>query len=326
MSAAHPPDHSPIQVAAAVMLSRDRESFLLACRPPGKIYAGYWEFPGGKVEAGETARAALTREIREELGVVVTQATPWLCRDFVYPHAHVRLHFWRVTGWEGEIGVTAPLEHSAVVWQALRGPQQVAPMLPANAPILKALSLPWRMGITQAEQNGVHAELNRLREAIHAGLRLIQLRDRHLSGDLRRQFAEAVMTLARPHDALVLVSEDGAGAGAQLARHIGAHGLHLTSRTLGMCATRPDFSWVGASCHDKEELEIAARLELDYVLLGPVLPTPSHPQARPLGWEAFAQRLENYSLPVFALGGQGEDTLEAAQSCGAHGIASLRNW
>jgi 8-oxo-dGTP diphosphatase len=315
-----------VQVVAAVLLRRDGSEFLLACRPEGKVYAGYWEFPGGKMEPGETARETLTRELREELGITVTQAAPWLCRDFVYPHAHVHLQFWRVTDWEGEIGVTAPLEHSAVTWQPLCGPHSITPMLPANAPILKALSLPCRMGITQAEENGIEAELQRLRRAIHAGLRLAQIRDRGLSPPLRQSFAEAVMNLVRPHNVLALVSEDGAGTGRQLARHIGAHGLHLTSRALAQCATRPDFQWVGASCHNSQELRQAERLELDYALLGPALPTASHPETPGMGWEKFAQCLEDCRLPVFALGGQSLRTLHTAQTHGAHGIAALRDW
>lgn len=310
-----------VEVAAAVMLSKDGREFMLACRPEGKVYAGYWEFPGGKVEPGETVRQALVRELQEELGINVTQASPWLNRRFVYPHAHVHIHFWRVTDWEGEVGITAPLEHSAVAWQPLGGPNKVEPMLPANAPILKALALPCQMAITQAETAGVEKELERLELALDRGLGLIQIRDRGLPPAQRLWFAESVMSLARPRKALVLVSEDEA-----LARRIGAHGLHLTSTGLAQASARPDFEWVGASCHRPEELQRAELLELDYALLGPVLPTPSHPEALGLGWEGFARQVEACTLPVFALGGQNPELLQEAQSHGAHGIAMLRGW
>lgn len=315
-----------VQVAAAVMLSRDGREFMLACRPEGKVYAGYWEFPGGKVEPGETVRQALVRELQEELGITVTRASPWLHRHFVYPHAHVHIHFWRVTDWEGEVGITAPLEHSAVAWQPLGGPNQVEPMLPANAPILKALSLPCRMGITRAENIGIEAELERLQRALAGGLRLVQLRDRQLEPARRRELATAVMALAASQGALVLVSEDGSGSGITLARQVGAQGVHLTSRALATCTDRPDLPWVGASCHHREDLLLSERLGLDYALLGPVLPTASHPESKGMGWEQFARLLETSTLPVFALGGQSQATLELAQAQGAHGIACLRDW
>jgi 8-oxo-dGTP diphosphatase len=311
-----------VEVAAAVLLRG--EEFLLACRPQGKAYAGYWEFPGGKVEAGESIHDALVRELWEEMGIAVTHATPWLTRRFVYPHARVCIHFWRVTDWKGEIGVVAPLEHSAVSWQALRGPLSVAPMLPANTPILKALSLPTVMAITHAEAQGTAAELHRLRHGLPGGNVCIQLRDRALAADVRRQWAHEVAALAATQAAPLLVSEDGSGNGVALAGEIDAAGVHLTADALAHCAVRPDFRWAGASCHTAEELERAETLGLDYALLGPVLPTPSHPEAAGIGWEGFARLVENRSLPVFALGGQTRDTLATAQRHGAHGIAMLR--
>src|SRR5918994_6473274 len=97
-----PPEEEVIIEVAAAVLQRPDGSFLLAQRPPGKVYAGYWEFPGGKVEPGEPAAAALARELHEELGIDVECAYPWLTRVFTYPHATVRLNFFRVTRWRGE--------------------------------------------------------------------------------------------------------------------------------------------------------------------------------------------------------------------------------
>jgi 8-oxo-dGTP diphosphatase len=312
-----------VKVAAAVLMSEDRRRFMLACRPEGKVYAGYWEFPGGKIEAGESVRQALTRELREELGIEVIEASPWLCRDFEYPHAHVRIHFWRVTAWKGEIGVSAPIEHSAICWLNTTSPCTLAPLLPANLPILKALILPDRMAITYAEQNGAQAELERLGKALQQGLRLIQVRDRALSKAQRQGFARTLLEKAAAHRGMVILSEDGDGASSELARLIGAHGIHLTRHALANSKERPDFPWVGASCHNETELAQAWALELDYALLGPVLPTPSHPEHPGLGWEAFARLLEHTRLPVFALGGQSANTLKTAQNLGAHGIAGI---
>ena len=310
-----------VEVAAAVMLRADGREFLLAQRPEGKVYAGYWEFPGGKVEPGETVRQALVRELHEELGITVTACAPWLTRVFTYPHATVRLNFWRVTAWEGEIGITAPLEHSAVDWQKCGEPATVAPILPANDPILDALALPTRMAITMGEQEGVERQLERLEEALAGGLRLIQVRDKGWPPAQRLWFAEAVVRLAHSHGALVVINDD-----EDIARRVGADGVHLSAARLAACTVRPDFRRVGASCHTAEELARAGELGLDYALLGPVLATPTHPEASGFGWNEFARLIAGSPLPVLALGGMKNELLATAQAHGAHGIALMRGW
>lgn len=321
------------QVSAGIILrsgENDRDGnksseYLLAQRPPGKVYAGYWEFPGGKVEPGETYHDALTRELREELGISVTHAWPWLMREFVYPHARVRLKFFRVTAWRGDI---TPLEHSGITWTHIGDSPAVSPVLPANGPILRALGLPPVYALTNAKENGIDAELARLEAALHKGLRLIQIRDKGLPAALRRRFAHAVMETTRNYaDAIVLVNDD-----EKLARQIGAQGLHLSAARLMACDTdslkplRADFAWLAASCHTDEELARAAALDLDFALLSPVLPTPSHPDATPMGWAKFARCVEYAPLPVFALGGMAPARLDEACAHGAHGIAMLRGW
>ena len=310
-----------VEVAAAVMLRAKGSEFLLAQRPPGKVYEDYWEFPGGKVEPGETIRDALVRELHEELGISVTACSPWLTRVFTYPHATVRLHFWRVTAWEGEIGITAPLEHSAVDWQKCGKAASVGPILPANDPILKALALPTIMAITMGESEGAERQLERLEGALGKGLRLIQIRDKGWPGARRLGFAEAATRLARPCGALVLVNDD-----EEIARRAGADGVHLSAARLQACTQRPAFPWVGASCHSALELQRAAALGFDYALLGPVLPTPTHPEAAGIGWDGFSSAICGSPLPVFALGGMKNEMLAGAQAHGAHGIALMRGW
>jgi 8-oxo-dGTP diphosphatase len=302
-----------VDVVAAV-IERPDGSFLLAQRPEGKVYAGYWEFPGGKVEAGETFSGALTRELGEELGIQVQRAFPWITRVYTYPHATVKLHFLRVTQWQGE---PHPQEGQTLSWQVSSGPS-VAPMLPANAPVLKALRLPTRMGITHAWEIGVDAALAALRSALEKGLRLVQVRERNLPAPARRAFAAQVMEALRSVGGIALVNGDDA-----LANKLGA-GLHLTSPELMALSARPDVEWCGASCHNAQELAKARDLDLDYALLGPVHSTPSHPGAHALGWRAFSDLARDYALPVFALGGMRVADYEEARSHGAHGIAMVR--
>ncbi|MBI2306072.1 MAG: Nudix family hydrolase [Rhodocyclales bacterium] len=304
-------------VSAAVLL-RGEHDFLLARRPAGKVYAGWWEFPGGKVEAGESFHDALVRELHEELGITITAATPWLTREFVYPHATVRIRFFRVTAWDGEIH---PHEHDAIAWLRNDAPPTVEPILPANGPILKGLALPTVCALTNAEENGVDTELARLAAALKHGLRFVQVRDKTLPAAARERLARGTVALAKPHGALVVVNDD-----ADLARRVGADGIHLSSTSLQNYTARPDFAWVGASCHTAGELDQAAALELDYALLGPLLPTPTHPQATGIGWDRFAQMVKRCPLPVLALGGMRPAMMGEAWAHGAHGLALMRGW
>ena len=121
----------PVDVAVGVLID-PAGNFLLTSRPEGKVYAGYWEFPGGKLEAGETVEQALRRELHEELGITIVAAEPWQVEIVDYEHARVRLHFCKVFDWTGEFEMR---EGQAMAWQAL--PVDVAPVLPGTLPVLR---------------------------------------------------------------------------------------------------------------------------------------------------------------------------------------------
>ncbi|HKW83734.1 MAG TPA: NUDIX domain-containing protein [Burkholderiaceae bacterium] len=123
-------ERAPVDVAVGVLIDRDGR-FLLTSRPQGKVYAGYWEFPGGKLEAGETVEAALKRELHEEIGIEIGGVQPWRVEIVDYEHARVRLHFCKVYDWRGEFEMR---ERQAMAWQDL--PVQVAPVLPGTMPVL----------------------------------------------------------------------------------------------------------------------------------------------------------------------------------------------
>ena len=303
-----------VQVAAAV-ITRDDGRFLLAQRPAGKVYAGYWEFPGGKIESGETPLGALHRELHEELGIDVEHAYPWITRDYDYPHAAVRLRFFRVTGWHGE---PHGKEAQSFAWQSARE-VSVSPLLPANGPVLRALELPTVYGITNVAAIGAAEFAGRLEAALKNGLRLIQIREKALGRSELRELSVRAIAAARRHGARVLINADAA-----LAIELGADGVHLTSAPLGELVTRPPLKLVGASCHDAPELERAMMLGADFVALGPVLPTASHPGQPGMGWGRFAGLIADYPLPVYALGGMRPEHMARAWQAGAHGVAMMR--
>ena len=314
-----------IDVAVAILQRKNEAGqyeFLLASRPEGKGWAGWWEFPGGKIEANERPEHALSRELKEELGIKPTTMQQWITRRFDYPATHdsaakmVNLHFYFVDAWEGEL---RPHEGQQLSWQS---PQNitVSPILPANAPIMKALALPPVYVITNLAEMGEQAFFAGLESQLDRGLRLIQVREKQLTKDQMMTFAKQVIMLARAYDAKVLISEDIA-----LARQLGADGVHLPSQSLLMLKTKPEGMIVAASTHNAIELAHAQALDLNFVVLSPVKSTLSHPEANPLGWQRFAKLAENITLPIYALGGMALGDLPLALSNGARGVAFQRS-
>lgn len=303
-----------VEVVAAVIYNNTGQ-FLLAQRPVGKAYAGYWEFPGGKVEAGESADTAIRRELHEELGINVIRALPWIMRDFDYEHAAVRLRFFRIYEWSGTLHGR---EGQAFAWQSMHA-LTASPILPANGPILRALELPDCYGITHAGEIGMERFLRLLERALERGLKLIQIREKNMPRETLREFSSRVIRIAHARHARVLINTD-----FDLAREVGADGVHLTAAQLATLTTRPNCDWVGVSCHNQRELERAIALDADFVVAGPVLPTPTHPGAVTLGWDGLKALAADCVLPVFALGGMTAGDLDKAQSAGAHGVAMLR--
>jgi 8-oxo-dGTP diphosphatase len=321
MTAAAPP--AVVDVAVGVVL-RDDGAVLIGQRLAGKPYAGWWEFPGGKLEAGESVEQALARELHEELGLEAVTSTPWVVRGHVYPHATVRLFFRRVRRWRGE---PQSREGQALVWSRPDA-VDVAPLLPAAIAPIGWLRLPPLYRISCAGEIGVEAFERALCRALDAlentgpgrAPLLLQLREPLLPAtEFERLFGRLrVLRETRPLRLLVSSRHPRSYADA-------ADGVHLTSNDLLAARERPRGRWIGASCHDEAELRAAGALGCDFAVLGPVLPTPSHPGAPSLGFEGFAARTALAPIPVYALGGLSAGALEDAVAAGAHGVALMRS-
>jgi 8-oxo-dGTP diphosphatase len=294
---------------------REDGMVLLGNRPAGKPWAGWWEFPGGKIEDGETPFEALQRELDEELGVQATEAYPWLTRTFDYPEKTVKLNFFIVKSWQGE-----PLgrEGQQISWQNPSA-LTVEPMLPANTPILSALSLPSVYAISNLQEMGEVPFFQALELQLQHGLKLIQVREKQLGSEELIAFAKKVIALAHTYGARVLMN-----AALEDVLRAGADGIHLSSQALMALQEKPEGILVAASCHNAQEMANAAKLNVDFVMLSPVLPTLSHPEVQGMGWETFANIKQDYPLPVYALGGMQASDLKNAWQAGAHGIAMQR--
>jgi 8-oxo-dGTP diphosphatase len=171
--------------------------------------------------------------------------------------------------------------------------------------------------------DGLDAWLAELRQELMHGLRLVQFREAAWSGDeasLREAF-EATLALCRQHDARCLVHSRHPHA--WWSRADGVQLRAEDARKILQQDTRPP-GWLGVSAHQEEDVACARQLQADFVVLGHALPTPSHPQEPPLGWERFQSLALRAGRPVFAIGGQSADTLETARMHGAHGVAAQR--
>ena len=309
-----------IEVAAGILADAEGRVLLMQ-RLPGKHLAGLWEFPGGKIEPGETIAQALVRELDEELGVAVLAAEPLLCLPWHYPEKSVRLHAWRVTAWRGE---PRAREGHPLRWLAVRD-MDAADMPAADAPILTALRLPpcyvisGDAGPASFFSRG-HGCLSAISSIDADPDVLRQLRMPGAPRDEVRRVAERALAVDPRLREVLLLNHD-----IELARELGV-GVHLQAAQLRELRARPwrRGAWVGASCHDAEELELAARLGADFATLSPVRATASHPHAAPLGWERFARLVADARLPVYALGGVGPDDLQRARAAGAQGVAGIR--
>ncbi|MBV0932705.1 Nudix family hydrolase [Marinobacterium weihaiense] len=306
-----------IHVAAAVIRDR-RGHILIARRPDDKHQGGLWEFPGGKVEPGEPVADALARELQEELGIRVTSARPLILIPHHYPDKSVLLDVWDVDDFEGE---AHGAEGQPVCWVAPNKLDAYA-FPAANAPIVAAAQLPERLLVTGSAV-GAAEYSERVQSALARGIRHIMLRAKALDDDAFTELYHALLPLCQKQGAIL-----GVNASVALANSLGAEHLHLTSERLQSLSERAAFNgrWLSASCHDPEQIRMAEEKGVDFITLSPVQPTASHPGQPVLGWAQFAEWVAQCTLPVYALGGLGEDDLATARQHGAQGVAAISAW
>lgn len=311
-----------VHVAVAVVEKNTGENMLgeilIAKRPDHLHMGGFWEFPGGKVEPGETVLQALQREIREEVSLDIYGAQPLLQIPFQYPDKKVLLDVWRVTDFSG---AAQGCEGQKVLWvpqQQLNNYQ----FPPANRAILTALQLPERLLVTGKFSDTEECVQRTVNAVQQHGIRAVLLRAHQLAPVEYMQLAGELVQVCQLLKVQLLLNTGVTGFIEQ------ADGLHLTSQRLMACAERPvgEHKLFGASCHNEAEVRHAVRIGVDYLTLSPVLPTPSHPGAPSLGWEGLQALLQYSPVPVYALGGLEDGHLSQAKALGMLGIAGISAW
>jgi len=304
-----------VEVVAGVI--RDaRGRVLLARRTEGRDLAGLWEFPGGKHEPGESAEAALARELHEELGIDVDIGAALINVPQRYPDKRLRLDVRSIAAWRGH---ARGLEGQALVWVP---PQKLASyaMPPADRPVVAALLQPAHYLVTLPPDGDDACWLAQLEQALANGVRRVQLRAPGLDAGRWHGLVARAAQLCRQVGAEALVNGDVA-----LASEFGL-GLHLPARLLHELPERPipPGQALAASCHSVDDLLAAQALGCDFAVLGTLKPTPSHPGIDGIGWDGFAAMRERVSLPIYAIGGLGPADVDEARAHGAQGIAAIR--
>jgi len=306
-----------LHVVAGVIYN-PQGKILLARRPFHAHQGGLWEFPGGKCEVGESASLALARELHEELGLFVQQARPLIRIPHVYPDKKIFLDVWHVEKWYGQVWGR---ENQTLQWcsaNSLKNNKFPA----ANYPIITAIQLPSLYLITPEPASSIDkAFFYRLEKSLDRGISLVQLRAKNLAERDYCYCAEKALTLCNRYAAQLLINTT-----PEIVLSLGADGVHLNSERLLAYTERPlpaQF-WVAASCHQNKEVQQANLIGTDFMVLGSVHTTASHPQISPLGWLKFRDLAEPARCPVFALGGMKVSDVPKAWTYGAQGIAAIR--
>ncbi|MDA3808364.1 MAG: Nudix family hydrolase [Thiomicrorhabdus sp.] len=288
----------------------------LSLRQSSQSFAGLWEFPGGKVEAGESIENALKREFLEELAVETSDWKPLITIPWRYPTVAVRLNVYITETFEGEPHGN---EGQKVAWTSIT---ELANMSfpEANKGIIMALLLADKLMISGGFENQEDA-LQRLQIALDNGIRLCQLRAKNLTEDEFVSLAAKAIKLGHDYQAKILLN----GRPELLELLPDADGVQLASNVIFDYQTRPiaKNKLLGISTHTSEEVEQALKLESDFILLSPVKETSSHPGVPGIGWQKFADAVKAVPIPVFALGGMKPEDLEQAKKSGAQGVAAI---
>lgn len=322
-------DMKTLQVAVGVVKNAEGQ-ILISLRDPSLHQGGLWEFPGGKIEPGESAIEALHRELKEELDITALTGTPLITITHQYPDRAVKLHVFLIENFEG---FPKHSHKQPIRWVGLT--ELTHYRFPtANYTIITAIRLPPCYAILDGSD--AKQLMDNLAKILANGIKLIQARWKLLPKDIIENLLSAAYPLCRQQGAILLVNSalvladssdshahdnNGASFGDMV------DGIHLTSRHLMSLKQRPkNYRWVAASCHDFQEMLHAQKIGVDFIVLGPVLPTKTHPGATTLGWEQFSGFVEQLNIPVYALGGMSKACLNTARLAGAQGIAGIRTF
>lgn len=305
-----------VHVAVAVIKNQHGQLFI-AKRPEKSHQGGLWEFPGGKIENGESVQEALARELFEEVGITVLDASPLIRIHHDYDDKSVLLDVWCINDFSGE---AHGKEGQETCWINLEHLSEYT-FPEANTSIIKALNLPDKCMIT-GEFNSEENLVKKIQVGIEKGM-MIQFRAPVLDSNIYFNYAEKIYDICKRHNVKLLLNTSFENYIEQQAFKF-SHGLHLNSQEIHKYPTGQNFDFLtSTSVHNNDELLLAEKNDIDFVLLSPVKKTLSHPGSKPLGWTNFREITEITNLPVYALGGMTVNDIKTAKTNGGQGIAAI---
>ena len=303
-----------LHVAVGVIRNK-KHQFLVSKRHENLHQGGLWEFPGGKVEANETAFEALHRELHEELNIDVRQAEPLIKISHQYTDENVLLDVWMVNEYEG---LAASQQQQPLQWLSLSELSSFS-FPAANQAILKCLSLPPYYAITGNFENK-NDYFKKIQRCLNTGVKLIQLRYKGDDSRLLVELAEYSKKLCDEVDAKLLVNSN-----IGFLELCDVDGIHLNSKLLHQYSSRPisKDKILAASVHTKHDLLQAIKIDTDFVVVSPIFNTCSHPDAMTLGYDGLSELICDSTIPAYALGGMKKEMLLDAKNSGAYGVAAI---
>ncbi len=307
-----------VHVAVAV-IKNQHEQFLIAKRSENTHQGGLWEFPGGKVEDDESVLEALKRELFEELGITLIQATPLIQIPHDYGDKSVLLDVWCVDKFTGS---AFGKEGQETCW-VNASDFSTYDFPAANVPIITAIQLPDKYMIT-GDFKTEKELLLKIQSGLDKNIKLIQFRAYDLPEDVYFNYAKNLYSLCEKENAQLMLNTSIKNYKKYNAYNF-SHGLHLNSKEVKSFSSGElgDDVLVSTSTHNHEELLQTEKMNIDFILLSPVNKTNSHLNSIPLGWEKFKRLTEKATIPVYALGGMTKNDIKAAKNNGAQGIAAI---
>ena len=306
-----------VQVAVAVIINQHKE-VLISLRPNAAHQGGLWEFPGGKLEIGESVEDALKRELLEELDICLLESQSFKTITYQYADKMVLLNIHIVSSFSGE---PKGVEGQSIKWKSIA---QLNPVdFPAaNRSVIHSLQLPGKYLITGAfdDQDDF---LLRLENSLRSGVKLVQMRCKNISQSSFLELSDQARILCEKYNATLLLNSS-----PEVFQQTRAHGLHLSSHLLHLLDMRPLSldKFLSVSCHTAADIKQAKKINADIILLSPVKETTSHPGVKGIGWLAFADFISAIEIPVYALGGMGQEDIPIAVKHGAQGVAAISSF